>query len=175
MHALEVYSGDMKGYYEVLGVSRGASDKEVRAAYRKLARKYHPDVNPNNPQAEARFKEINAAFEVLSDSEKRKKYDKYGAQWEQADQIEETCSTSSAKSPTATNDPNRLVRPLISRAGMAAPGEWVAAKPLPPGYRRLSGRSPSASARSSRAEAWRSRRCPDTRGCRSSRRMARPP
>lgn len=78
-----------KSFYEVLGVPRTATDKEIRAAYRKLARKHHPDVNPNDRVAEARFKEINSAFEVLSDPGKRAKYDKYGAQWEQADQIEE--------------------------------------------------------------------------------------
>lgn len=78
-----------KNLYETLGVPKTATDKEIRAAYRKLARKYHPDVAPNDKAAEARFKEMNAAFEVLSDEEKRKKYDKYGDKWEYADQIEE--------------------------------------------------------------------------------------
>ncbi|MEX2226463.1 MAG: J domain-containing protein [Dehalococcoidia bacterium] len=75
--------------YELLGVKRSASEKEIRSAYRKLARKYHPDVNPGDATAEARFKEINAAHQVLSDAEKRRKYDKYGENWEHADQIEE--------------------------------------------------------------------------------------
>ena len=75
-------------YYEVLGLKRPASDKEVRAAFRRLARRYHPDVNPGNAEAEARFKEINAAYEVLSDAAHRKAYDKYGDQWPHADQIE---------------------------------------------------------------------------------------
>lgn len=79
----------MADLYSVLGVKRGASEKEVRSAYRKLARKYHPDVNPGDAGAEAKFKEINSAYEVLKDADKRKKYDKYGDRWEYADQIEE--------------------------------------------------------------------------------------
>ncbi|MGE3855438.1 MAG: DnaJ domain-containing protein, partial [Dehalococcoidia bacterium] len=76
-------------YYETLGVKRTASEKEIRSAYRRLARQFHPDVNPGNPDAERKFKEVNAAYEVLSDADKRKKYDRYGDQWEHADQIEE--------------------------------------------------------------------------------------
>lgn len=76
-------------FYDILGVARSASEKEIRSAYRKLARKFHPDVNPGNATAEARFKEINAAHEVLSDPDKRRKYDKYGDRWEMADQIDE--------------------------------------------------------------------------------------
>jgi molecular chaperone DnaJ len=64
--------------YEALGVQRGATDKELKAAYRKLARKYHPDVNPNNPEAEQKFKELQAAYSVLSDKQKRAEYDTYG-------------------------------------------------------------------------------------------------
>ena len=67
-----------KDYYKTLGVSRSATDKELKQAYRKLAKKYHPDANPDNPSAEARFKEINEAYEVLSDKEKREMYDRFG-------------------------------------------------------------------------------------------------
>src|SRR5579863_5283067 len=73
-----------KDYYGVLGVSRGASEKDIKGAFRRLARKYHPDVNPNDKSAEARFKEISEAQEVLTDPDKRKLYDQYGEQWEQA-------------------------------------------------------------------------------------------
>ena len=78
-----------RDFYEALGISRTAAEKDIRAAYRKLARKFHPDVNPNDKAAESRFKEVNNAYEVLSDPEKRKKYDKYGDRWEMADQMEE--------------------------------------------------------------------------------------
>ena len=78
-----------KSFYETLGVSRSASEKEIRSAYRKLARRYHPDVNPNDKGAEERFKEIQGAYDVLSDEDTRKKYDKYGDRWQQADQFEE--------------------------------------------------------------------------------------
>ncbi len=78
-----------KDYYAILGVKRGAGDKEIRQAYRRLARKYHPDVNAGDKAAEEKFKEINAAYEVISDAEKRRKYDLYGDQWQYADQFEE--------------------------------------------------------------------------------------
>ena len=76
-----------KDYYNILGVKRDASEKEVKQAYRRLARKYHPDVNPGDKTAEAKFKQINEAYEVLSDKEKRRKYNQYGAQWQHADQF----------------------------------------------------------------------------------------
>jgi DnaJ-class molecular chaperone len=72
---------DFKDYYSTLGVSKTASEKELKQAYRKLARKHHPDVNPSDKAAEARFKEINEAYEVLGDPDKRKKYDELGANW----------------------------------------------------------------------------------------------
>lgn len=74
---------DYKDYYQSLGVSKTASQDEIKKAYRKLARQHHPDVNPNDKKAEERFKEINEAYEVLSDADKRQKYDQFGSQWQQ--------------------------------------------------------------------------------------------
>src|SRR5258706_8494175 len=70
-----------RDYYEILGVSRTAKEDEIKKSYRKLARKYHPDLNPNNKQSEEKFKEIQEAYEVLSDPDKRQKYDQLGANW----------------------------------------------------------------------------------------------
>ena len=78
-----------KNYYDLLGIKKNATEKEVKQAYRKLARKYHPDVNPGDKSSEAKFKEINEAYEVLSDKENRKKYDKYGDNWQHAEQFEQ--------------------------------------------------------------------------------------
>ncbi len=75
---------DFKDYYSVLGVSKSASADDIKRAFRKLARKYHPDVNPGNATAEAKFKEVSEAYEVLSDPEKRQKYDQFGRYWQQA-------------------------------------------------------------------------------------------
>ena len=69
---------DKRDYYEVLGVSRDASESEIKSAYRKLAKKYHPDSNPDNAEAESKFKEASEAYSVLSDAEKRKQYDQFG-------------------------------------------------------------------------------------------------
>ena len=69
---------DKRDYYEVLGVSKTASDSELKSAYRKLAKKYHPDVNPGDKEAEAKFKEATEAYGVLSDAEKRRQYDQFG-------------------------------------------------------------------------------------------------
>lgn len=79
----------MADYYKTLGLGRDADEKAIRGAFRRLARKYHPDLNQEDADAEARFKEINEAYEVLSDTDSRKKYDAYGDQWKDADRIEE--------------------------------------------------------------------------------------
>jgi curved DNA-binding protein len=75
-------------YYKVLGVDKKASEKDIKNAYRKLARKHHPDLNPNDSEANKRFQQLNEANEVLSDPEKRKKYDKYGENWERGEEYE---------------------------------------------------------------------------------------
>lgn len=88
----------MRNFYEVLGVARAASEKDIRQAYRKLARQYHPDVNRSGKGVEEKFKEINQAYEVLSDPEKRRKYDKYGDNWTHAEQIEQAAARGGAPS-----------------------------------------------------------------------------
>jgi curved DNA-binding protein len=79
---------DYVDYYKILGIDKNASTEDIRKAYRKLARKYHPDVNPDNKEAHKKFQEINEANEVLSDPEKRKKYDQYGKDWKHAEEFE---------------------------------------------------------------------------------------
>lgn len=79
---------EYKDYYQILGVSKNGSDKDIKQAYRRLARKLHPDVNPNNRAAQDKFKQINEAYEVLSDPDKRKKYDALGANWQQYEQYQ---------------------------------------------------------------------------------------
>ena len=80
---------EFKDYYATLGVAKTATEKEIKQAYRKLARKTHPDVNPGDKAAEARFKSINEAYEVLGDPDKRRKYDELGANWRQYEQAQQ--------------------------------------------------------------------------------------
>src|SRR6187401_2799787 len=80
---------DFVDYYHTLGVDKNATDEDIKKAYRKLARKYHPDLNPNDKEANKKFQQINEANEVLSDPEKRKKYDQYGKDWQHAEQFEQ--------------------------------------------------------------------------------------
>src|SRR5512138_3617941 len=80
---------EFKDYYQTLGVGKTATDKEIKQAYRKLARKHHPDVNPGDKGAESKFKEINEAYEVLGDPERRRKYDELGANWRMYEQAQQ--------------------------------------------------------------------------------------
>src|SRR4051812_5988950 len=80
---------DFIDYYKLLELDKNATESDIKKAYRKLARKYHPDLNPNDKVANAKFQQINEANEVLGDPEKRKKYDKYGKDWQHADQFEQ--------------------------------------------------------------------------------------
>src|SRR3982751_6616357 len=79
---------EFKDYYSTLGVTKASTEKEIKQTFRKLARKYHPDVNPGDKAAESKFKEINEAYEVLGDPAKRKKYDELGANWRMYEQAE---------------------------------------------------------------------------------------
>src|SRR5664279_2043325 len=83
-------------YYKTLGIPKTASEEEIKKAYRKLARKLHPDLNPNDKEANRKFQQINEANEVLADPEKRKKYDQYGENWENAEQFEKANRSRSA-------------------------------------------------------------------------------
>src|SRR5436189_2927128 len=76
-------------YYKVLGLDKNASQEDIKKAYRKLARKLHPDLNPNDKEAHKKFQQVNEANEVLSDPEKRKKYDQYGKDWQHVEQFEQ--------------------------------------------------------------------------------------
>src|SRR2546428_8313961 len=115
---------DFKDYYSTLGVAKAANAKEIKQAYRKLARKHHPDVNPGDKAAESKFKEINEAYEVLGDPDKRKKYDELGANWRAYEQ---------AGAPGGQGGQPRQT----GRGGGAHP------RPAPPGHGGHSGRAPA--------------------------------
>ncbi|MCH7482463.1 MAG: DnaJ domain-containing protein [Chloroflexi bacterium] len=103
-----------KSYYETLGVPRDASEKDIRSSYRRLARRYHPDVNRGDKGAESRFKEINEAYQVLADAEDRKKYDRFGDDWRHADRL--TRAGGAGSSPSTWFGRGRR------RGGTQAPG-----------------------------------------------------
>ncbi|MGY6741572.1 MAG: DnaJ domain-containing protein [Cecembia sp.] len=84
-------------YYKVLEIERNASADDIKKAYKKLARKYHPDLNPNDKEAENKFKQVNEANELLSDPEKRKKYNQYGQDWKHAGEFERGGNTNSGQ------------------------------------------------------------------------------
>src|SRR5580765_233501 len=84
-------------YYKILGVSKTATEEDIKKAYRKLARKLHPDLNPNDKEAHKKFQQINEANEVLSDPEKRKKYDQYGENWQHAEEFEKARHSSAGQ------------------------------------------------------------------------------
>ncbi len=113
---------DSKDYYSILGVKRDASESEIKKAYRKLARQHHPDVNPGDKSAEAKFKKINEAHEVLSDKEKRQKYDQYGDQWPYADQFAQAGRQASGRreSHFETGDLDSLFGGLFQGFGTGA-------------------------------------------------------
>ena len=90
-------------YYKILGIEKNATDEEIKKAYRKLARKLHPDLNPNDKEAHTKFQQVNEANEVLSDSEKRKKYDKYGKDWEQGEEYEKARQAQGSRSQPGAN------------------------------------------------------------------------
>lgn len=90
-------------YYSILGLDKKASPDDIKKAYRKLARKYHPDLNPDNKDAHHKFQQINEANEVLSDPEKRKKYDEYGENWKHADEFEKARQQQSQNGGFANN------------------------------------------------------------------------
>lgn len=115
-------------YYKILGVAKDASADDVKKAYRKLARKYHPDLNPNDKDANKHFQEVNEANEVLSDPEKRKKYDQYGENWQHADEFTQARNSQSQgagqqqENPFASGDFSDFFESMFGGASFGAAG-----------------------------------------------------
>lgn len=117
-------------YYKILGVSKTASEKEIKTAYRKLARKHHPDLNPDNKESEKKFQQINEANEVLSDVENRKKYDRYGENWKHGEEYEKAQSQSRQQSRGQSNqqsytggDYSDFFESMFGRGGFSGQGQ----------------------------------------------------
>ena len=117
-------------YYKILGLNKNATQSEIKKAYRKLARKYHPDVNPNNDEAEKKFKQINEANEVLSNPENRKKYDTHGKDWMHADDIERARAQQRSRqgSYRSQSQGEYNIRDRISKLNC----RWISGKPIQP-------------------------------------------
>src|SRR5437764_14407715 len=176
---------EFKDYYQVLGVPRDASQKDIQKAFRKLARKHHPDVNPNDKAAEARFKELNEAHEVLSDPEKRRQYDRFGADWQRYQQAAQAgqaapdtdsasgfpASAGGRASNTASSAATRASSPTSSSRSSATARGWAGAAARRPGRCPRAARATSTASTS----AWR-RPTAARRGCSTCRwrRSARP-
>ena len=133
-------------YYDILGISRSATEKDVRQAFRRLARQYHPDVNPGDKAAEQKFKEINEAYEALSDPEKRKKYDRFGENWKYADRMPQDDGRPGAGQFRwdFRGDPHAGVGVAPSSKTSWEGAASVTLPPRPAGGRALSSRLPSA-------------------------------
>ena len=147
---------EFKDYYDVLGVARNASDAEIKKAFRKLARKYHPDVAKDKTTAEDKFKEINEANEVLSDPEKRRKYDELGANWNHPER-----QTGASRRVDSAEVPKRVLNSIsMARASAISSSSSSAVAVARPAVSAERGKmagtarpSPSA-ARTSRATSW---------------------
>ena len=132
---------EKRDYYEVLGIQKGASEDEIKKAYKKLARKYHPDMNPGDKEAEEKFKEVNEANEVLSDPEKKARYDQFGFAG-RGSQLRRGRRRAAALAAASTSATWATSSAAFSAAASAAVS---AATPTPPSGARASGASVSVS------------------------------
>src|SRR5579859_6004431 len=123
---------DFKDYYSTLGVAKTSTEKEIKQAFRKLARKHHPDVNPGDKSAEGKFKEINEAYEVLGDPDKRRKYDELGANWRMYEQAQQHGQPFPGGSPFGFGGPGGP-----GGGGAGEGGAWKINMGGPGGYRTM--------------------------------------